>query len=111
MTIFTYAALPHNPAFALGLYTTPAPVARPRPYTTLDQCWAAGFAAGQEDGTEALPPAHYDDDQTFAWHQGHTSAVWGSDESDPSSPADWDDDDLAREQAMIEDARACGLID
>jgi hypothetical protein len=31
--------------------------------------------------------------------------------SDPSDPADWDADDLAMEQAMLEDARACGLID
>mgnify|MGYP000390858667 CR=1 FL=1 len=64
--------------------------------------------APYEFGEGLLPPTTFvrtKDDQPSP----EDSLEWYA--SDPSDPADWDAEDEAFEQALLEDARACGLID
>ena len=110
MIIFSYDALPVNVNFGAGLNVpaahAPEHPGRRKQFTTLDQAWAAGFTAGQEDGPLALPPLGLDDDAVWAWLAGHDAAVSGADDS-----GDWDAGQLEMmaETAELQELHERGL--
>lgn len=106
MTIFSFSHVAHNPAFGLGLSSTPERQPRRKPFSSLDAAWKCGFDAGLEDGASALPPDDMTDDEAFAWYAGRESAVLGADDA-----GDWDHGQLeaAAETAELQELHERGI--